>query len=1030
MAHDGIKPLATTLNQHVFWDGAPTLAGACEPVLTQFIPPEESVIGLREQALRQAFDAGLNATDPAEQHTLFLRGLGHAEAWLAAGESAAGVREQALRLFGNVGAVFNLQHWPDTSLSFWIRLWTLAWCGPYAPYSSDAQAFIGKNHEPVWSMLRARPAGRLLTLWHDALRNWLTRQQPATVAPADRRGLWQRMQMAHALLALDGAAAGDGFAGLYRKLAAGIAAIEQPRQQERRRLDAQLRLGLERLQAPGSLEVADSAAVRNWLADWLNRLSPWQRPFLSGRSRQLLALLDQRQALAAAGYGSAAQIAQHRRRLAACETAVIDWIAGQVLRHCGLPAALGEPATVALGLLFTSRHEAADALLMRWQQQAPWQSLPACAEAWPATQPQHWTVFDDGARAALYVWLQHWPELKVDDQLANGAGSDLDAALRAWADGDAQPLCGLLHGGWQAAQEPADKLGRCLSALQPALTAPDLRACSEGPAAVDHAVRIDALAAVLCGRAQARLAQALRDWLDAQCPLPAEGLDDALLARVRQRFSRLCSLHPGPPAQHELGERLHGWAQQWLGDQLAEARPQPEAIWQTLELARIGLNGLRPSLPDADWHEATAEAVREALLNTKALPPGPGLFWPPLQGWFGRLDAPGGLPRLPEVETCRRRLRTGEALVQVLFDPGSGRQLALWLDTRQPLRLRAFPAPANHAAWREGALALWQQWAADEHSQGLARLWPTLIADPAVQVTAATLAGWAAADGLERLIVIWPASLAQLPWEAFAPFVDGAPVLERAVNLGNWRTASAREPAKAWVAHFADSAHGGFAIEAMAADSARFWQVDAQPCGIQAASGFDVLGLLHGGGAGHLIVHGEYRPDEPRLSRLQIATGEYLPAWTLGALGIGCPLLWLSACQANLSGRATRERLGPVGLGPTLIAAGAQRVLGALWKCDTLAAWLLHRFLHAAIAEAAGASPQARYWHALREARERLRALRGSEVEALLRAELGEAVFGERRYEFDDYLLPARPFDNPYYWAAFMLLGEPDAVAG
>ena len=171
MAHDGIKPLATTLNQHVFWDGAPTLAGACEPVLTQFIPPEESVIGLREQALRQAFDAGLNATDPAEQHTLFLRGLGHAEAWLAAGESAAGVREQALRLFGNVGAVFNLQHWPDTSLSFWIRLWTLAWCGPYAPYSSDAQAFIGKNHEPVWSMLRARPAGRLLTLWHDALRN-------------------------------------------------------------------------------------------------------------------------------------------------------------------------------------------------------------------------------------------------------------------------------------------------------------------------------------------------------------------------------------------------------------------------------------------------------------------------------------------------------------------------------------------------------------------------------------------------------------------------------------------------------------------------------------------------------------------------------------------------------------------------------------------------------------------------------------------------------------------------------------------
>lgn len=947
-----------------------------------------------------------------------------------------GWRERALLLFANVGAALNQQHSLDTSLSFWIRLWTLAWCGPYASYSPVLQAAIWKNHEPVWSMLRARPAGRLLTLWHDALRNWLTRQQPATVAPADRRGLWQRMQMAHALLALDSAAAGAWFAGLYRRLADAIAAIEQPRQQQRRRLDEQVSLGLEGLQAqlPGSLDVSDAAAVRNWLAEWQAERSFWKRLWHAAQFRRLQSLLDQRRALAGAGCSPAPQLAQQRRRLAGCETAVIDWLAAQALHHGRLPAALDEPAGIALGLLFASQTESADAdagsVLRRWQQQAPWQSAADCAAVWPATQPQRWTVFDDGARAALYAWLQHWPVLQVDEALANQAEPELDAALRAAADGDTQPLCALLAGGWQTALASAEKLGRCLSALQPAHGAPDLRACSEGSAAGDQVLQIDALAAVLCGRAHARLAQALRDWLDAQCPLPAEGLDDALLACMRRRFSRLCSLHPGPPAQHELGERLHGWSQQWLGAELAAARPQPEALWQALELARIGLNGLRTPLPAADWHVATAEIVRKALENSHELPPGPDLPWLPLQRWFEQLAMSDGLPRLPEVEDCRRRLRTGEALVQVLFDPGSGRQLALWLDTRQPLRLRAFPAPANHAAWREGALALWQQWAADEHSQGLARLWPTLIADPAVQATAATLAGWAAADGLERLIVIWPASLAQLPWEVFAPFVDGAPVLERAVNLGNWRTASAREPAKAWVAHFADSAHGGFAIEAMAADSARFWQVDAQPCGIQAASGFDVLGLLHGGGAGHLIVHGEYRPDEPRLSRLQIATGEYLPAWTLGALGIGCPLLWLSACQANLSGRATRERLGPVGLGPTLIAAGAQRVLGALWKCDTLAAWLLHRFLHEAIAEAAGASPQARYWHALREARERLRALRGSEVEALLRAELGEAVFGERRYEFDDYLLPDRPFDNPYYWAAFVLLGEPDAVAG
>ena len=78
-----------------------------------------------------------------------------------------------------------------------------------------------------------------------------------------------------------------------------------------------------------------------------------------------------------------------------------------------------------------------------------------------------------------------------------------------------------------------------------------------------------------------------------------------------------------------------------------------------------------------------------SLVERETGPPGPDLPWLPLQRWFEQLAMSDGLPRLPEVEDCRRRLRTGEALVQVLFDPGSGRQLALWLDTRQPLRLRA-----------------------------------------------------------------------------------------------------------------------------------------------------------------------------------------------------------------------------------------------------------------------------------------------------------------------------------------------------
>jgi CHAT domain-containing protein len=140
-------------------------------------------------------------------------------------------------------------------------------------------------------------------------------------------------------------------------------------------------------------------------------------------------------------------------------------------------------------------------------------------------------------------------------------------------------------------------------------------------------------------------------------------------------------------------------------------------------------------------------------------------------------------------------------------------------------------------------------------------------------------------------------------------------------------------------------------------------------------------------------------------------------------------LVTLSACQTAL-GKYERGE-GFVGFAQALILAGSRSVCLSLWKVDdTATALLMERFYQNLLGKRQGLKEPMPKAQALAEAKSWLRQL--SREEALARvAQLNEGV--ERSKGRKLQLLPAsaantdsteRPFAHPYYWAAFVLIGQ------
>jgi CHAT domain-containing protein/tetratricopeptide (TPR) repeat protein len=140
-------------------------------------------------------------------------------------------------------------------------------------------------------------------------------------------------------------------------------------------------------------------------------------------------------------------------------------------------------------------------------------------------------------------------------------------------------------------------------------------------------------------------------------------------------------------------------------------------------------------------------------------------------------------------------------------------------------------------------------------------------------------------------------------------------------------------------------------------------------------------------------------------------------------------LVTLSACEKALGREAGGE--GFVGFTPALLTSGARSVCLPLWKVDdTATALLMERFYANLLGGRPGLSRPLPKAEALAEAKTWLRGLGAAEATRraadLAAAEPGPKTPRSATAADAPLPAPAHPYDHPYYWAAFVLVGDPD----
>jgi CHAT domain-containing protein len=160
----------------------------------------------------------------------------------------------------------------------------------------------------------------------------------------------------------------------------------------------------------------------------------------------------------------------------------------------------------------------------------------------------------------------------------------------------------------------------------------------------------------------------------------------------------------------------------------------------------------------------------------------------------------------------------------------------------------------------------------------------------------------------------------------------------------------------------------------------------------------------------------------------RLTAEEVLEKWDLHA-----DLVTLSACETGLGRYEGGE--GFVGFTQALLLSGARSVCLSLWKVDdTATALLMQRFYANLLGQRRGLKKPLGKAEALAEAKQWLREL-STEAAAREAAALTHGVArGKGRKALP--LVPAakshmtgkadRPYAHPYYWAAFVLVGEGD----
>jgi CHAT domain-containing protein len=180
-----------------------------------------------------------------------------------------------------------------------------------------------------------------------------------------------------------------------------------------------------------------------------------------------------------------------------------------------------------------------------------------------------------------------------------------------------------------------------------------------------------------------------------------------------------------------------------------------------------------------------------------------------------------------------------------------------------------------------------------------------------------------------------------------------------------------------------------------------------------------------------LLLANNRLPNELELARKgqKVYTGR-LTAQTVLKWELDADLVTLSACETALGKRAGGE--GYLGFAQVLFKAGAHALVLSRWKVDDNAtALFMQRFYQNLLGKREGLQAPLGRAAALREAQQWLRTLLRTEAEKHTAQLTGGEVRGtvsSLKPVAPQPVVPTgdRPYAHPYYWSAFMLLGDPD----
>jgi len=724
-----------------------------------------------------------------------------------------------------------------------------------------------------------------------------------------------------------------------------------------------------------------------------------------------------------------------------------------------LEAKLTELPAIALAMVLASdcvqQQTEAESRIRAWRTSPPWANTDSLLTA---LAPSDWSSWQINAGRPLYVWEDQLRfqghettrRLQMAAELFNPPQPRLQTWLAELTTTESPLLLNLLKLAWQQAQQQANALAPILRALANPSWQGDLFAQAQLTESLESTDSYDdqALAAIILGDSVPLVEKAVTAWLEKSAPLKQNQSIFEQLNALKQRFNHLVAVYQ--PTHPQLANQVHEWASVLLTEIMPLFPPGTSAdltqLWDLLERGRIGLTGLTMRLP-TDWQAQLGKVLWQSLAqsiyfigegnDTTDHP------WP-LSLKFIEITNSWQEKR-PSVAEAQQCLFADEALVQLFLDTQRDCYRVLWLD-RDGLQLRELPADCAAAnLWRvpelkTGVIDQWHRGLQGLKSQarsggfgGIAnnedmRAWTAVLEATPVQRLASTLHNWAVAANLNQLIVIFPAPLGQLPWEALPGLESLAEKLVRAISVTHWLTTTGLERRLSQLTHYWVTADPNDKEPCMQTEARWVSQCLNATLTMPCEYLIDMIDEIKQSDWLHLATHGEFNRHHPLASYLSLDTREqeatekrYFPLWLASTLTTKAELIMLSACESNLYGIDTSGLVTPIGIGPTLAAIGANTVVGSLWPVNGLAA-LCFNYHFYTIAQ----QQQDLAWHQI-VAQAKLK-LKGMNVDDLkkvkekLGLEKDLCKYAVHKSIGTGKPREKQPFNHPQYWAGFVAL--------